>query len=307
MDNRYKTIKRASIIGVIGNSLISIFKLFAGFYTGSMAVISDGVDSATDIITSLITLVTAKIASRPPDKGHPYGHGRAETVATKLLSFVITFAGLQLFIKTLGQIINREESAIPGVLAFIATVVSIVGKIALALHKRSVGKKVNSQMMIADAKNMQNDILISSIVLIGLFFTNILNLPIIDKIMALGISIFIIKVGFEIFLETSNELMDGIIDTDIYKKIFDAVEKVEGATNPHRTRVRKMNNLLLIDLDIEIDPDISVREGHDIATEVDKSLRREINNIYDVMIHMEPIGIHEPEEKYGLSTKDLES
>lgn len=305
MDNRYRKIKKASIIGVIGNSVISLFKLFAGFYTGSMAVISDGVDSATDIITSLITLVTAKIASRPPDTGHPYGHGRAETVATKLLSFVITFAGLQLFIKTLSQIINSETTGLPGTLAFVATLFSIVGKIGLALHKKSVGKKVNSQMMIADAKNMQNDILISSIVLIGLFFTNVLKMPIIDRIMALGISLFIIKVGFEIFLETSNELMDGLVDTDIYKRVFKAVEKVQGATNPHRTRVRKMNNLLLIDLDIEVDPDITVSQGHDIATAVDRSIRNEIKNVYDVMIHMEPIGIHEPEEKYGLSIKDL--
>lgn len=302
---RYRIIKRASIIGVVGNSIISIFKLFAGFYSGSMAVISDGVDSATDIVTSLITLVTAKIASRPPDKRHPYGHGRAETIATKLLSFVITFAGLQLFIKTLGQIISSEVSKIPGKIAFIATIASILGKICLAIHKRHIGKKVKSQMIIADAKNMQNDILISSIVLLGLFFTNVLKLPIIDRVMALGISIFIIKVGFDIFLETSNELMDGLVNTEIYKKIFKAVESVNGAYNPHRTRVRKMNNLLIIDLDIEVEPNITVTQGHDIATRVDRSIRNEIQNVYDVMIHIEPIGIHEPDEKYGLKYDDI--
>lgn len=305
-NQRFKIIRDTSIIGVIGNTIISGIKIVAGFLTGSLAVLGDGIDSATDILTSFITMVTAKISVKPPDIEHPYGHNRAETIATKLLSFIITLAGTQLFIKTIGLLIKNEPAEIPGRFAVIATVISILGKVFLFIHKMSVGKKVKSQMMIADARNMKNDILISVFVLIGLFFTYYFSLPIIDRLMALGISIFIIKVGLEIFLETSVELMDGMSDTQIYKDVFKAVESVEGAYNPHRTRVRKMNNFYLIDLDIEVAADISVKEGHDIAVKVDEAIRTQIENVYDVMIHIEPIGIHEPKEKYGLSASDFE-
>lgn len=294
-----KSIQQASWVGIIGNTVISLFKLVAGLLTGSLAVIADGVDSSTDILTSIITLVTVKISSKPPDSRHPYGHGRAETIATKLLSFIILFAGIQLLISTIKKIVTTEIDSQIGVIAFIATLFSLVGKVFLAIYKKSVGKRVDSQMLIADAKNMQNDILISSMVLVSLLLSYFTNTLIIDRLMAICISLFIIKTGVSIFLETSNELMDGLSDNSIYNTLFKAVNSVDDASNPHRVRIRKMNNEYIIDLDIEVDPDISVKMGHDIAVKVEREIKMAISNVYDVIIHIEPLGCIEQDEKFG--------
>ncbi|WP_028973233.1 cation diffusion facilitator family transporter [Spirochaeta cellobiosiphila] len=302
---RLHLINRASWAGIMGNALLSGTKLVLGFLSGSLAVIGDGVDSATDILTSIITLVSARIAAKPPDAQHPYGHGRAETIATKVLSFVIVFAGFQLAVTTIKQLIIKQSMAIPTSLALIATGISVIGKILLALYKGRIGRLTQSNMLIADAKNMRNDILISFSVLIGLFFTFILGLPILDKILALFLSVIIVKVGFEIFIETSEELMDGISDPEIYKIVFDAVKKIQGVNNPHKTRIRKVNNLYVVEMDIEVDPQLSVAEGHQLASEVEKSIRHSVENIYDVLIHVEPEGIHHSREEFGLKESDL--
>jgi len=307
MDNnkRLKRINQASWAGIIGNGLLSLIKLAAGFWSGSLAVIGDGVDSATDILTSMITLVSARIASKPPDAEHPYGHGRAETIATKLLSFIIAFAGFQLLITTITQLVTGEKMEIPGQMALVATLISLVGKLFLALYKGRIGKEVNSQMLIADAKNMRNDILISTGVLLGLLLTYLFNMPILDRILALIISLVIIKVGFEIFMETSEELMDGMTDSDIYQKVFTAANEIQGISNPHKTRIRKMSNLLVVEMDIEVDPELSVYDGHRLACEVEQNIRDQVENIYDILIHVEPRGVKHSKEEFGLKESDF--
>lgn len=303
--DRVKAQKVASIVGIIGNAILALAKLIVGFLTQSMAVIGDGIDSASDIITSLISLFTAFIASKPPDQEHPYGHERAETIATKLLSFTIAFAGFQLLISTIKQIFSGENIEIPGIAALYVTGVSIVGKFFLAFYKGYVGRRIDSKMLMADAKNMRNDILLSASVLVGVGLTQWLKLPILDRLLALFISFFIIKVGIEIFLETSAELMDGLDDLDIYKKVFCAVKEVQGAHNPHRTRIRRMNTQLVVDIDIEVNASLTIKEGHAIANRVEKNIKKHLPDVYDVLVHMEPLGVIHGSESYGLKEEDF--
>ena len=292
--NRNKYIKEASWVGIIGNSILAIAKIVVGFVSGSLAVIGDGIDTATDILTYVITLVAARIMNKPPNYKYPYGYNRAEAVATKALSFVIFFAGAQLFLTSLLQIIRNETFELPTLLAIYITIISIISKTGLAFYQFKIGKRIQSNMIIANAKNMRNDILISASVLTGLIFTQVLNLPILDLLTAMAIGIWIMKAGFEIFMETSRELMDGSDNPELYYKIFDAVEEVGGA-NPHRVRIRKHSNLYTIDLDIEIDGTLSIKEGHDIAMEVEKNIKVRIDNVYDVLVHVEPEGNVEKE------------
>ena len=303
--NRTAIIRKASWVGIIGNAFLSIIKITAGTLSGSFALLGDGIDSATDIVTSIVTLFTSRIADRPPDEGHPYGHGRAETVATKALSFIIFFAGAQLALTTVRNLFISTERGIPDFFAFYFVVISIFGKAFLAFYKYNAGKKVNSSMLLADAKNMMNDILISISVLIGLIFTYLLKMPIVDTVTALIISIWIMKVAFDIFLETSVELMDGLEDQSIYNKVFNATCGVEGVKNPHRTRIRKINTMYIIDMDIEVDGKLTVTEGHDISKKVHDCIQNQIENIYDVIIHVEPIGNKEEAEKFGLSKDSI--
>lgn len=301
---RNHQIKKASWVGIIGNTILAIAKIVIGFISGSMAVIGDGIDTATDILTYFITLLAARIMNKPPNYKYPYGYNRAEAVATKALSFVIFFAGAQLFLSTLLRLIKNEPHNLPTLLAIYVTIFSIISKFGLAIYQFKIGKKIESNMIIANAKNMRNDILISSSVLIGLLFTQVFKLPILDLLTAMAVSIWIMKAGFEIFMETSRELMDGVDNPEIYYKIFDAVEEA-GAAHPHRVRIRKHSNLYNVDLDIEVDGTLSIEEGHKIAKKVENNIKEKLENVYDVMVHIEPSGNIE-KEKYGLSRKKMD-
>ncbi|MFW5737572.1 MAG: cation diffusion facilitator family transporter [Spirochaetota bacterium] len=304
--NRAATIVSASWIGIVGNGVLAVAKLIVGFLARSAAVVGDGVDSALDVLTSTITLVAARITAKPPDVNHPYGHTRAETIATKSLSFVIFFAGAQLAISTVGKLVTGEGHELPGRIALWVTIASIVGKAALAIYKYRVGRRTKSSMLIADAKNMRADIVISLTVLAGLLFTFALHLPVFDTITALGVSIWIMWVAFGLFLETNSELMEGHPDPDTYQRIFDAVRAVPGAEHPHRTRIRAIGGLYIVDLDIEVDGDLPVREAHRIAQQTERSIRECVEDVYDVLVHVEPIGNVENAERYGLSQRKLD-
>jgi len=161
-------------------------------------------------------------------------------------------------------------------------------------------------MLITNAVNMRNDIFISLSVLIGLIFSVVFSLPIIDKLLALFLGGFIMFEAFKIFLKTNIELMDGIDDTQLYCQLFEAVNLVEGAYNPHRVRARKIGSHYMVNLDIEVDPDLPVREAHKIAQEVEKSIKSNLKNIYDVMVHIEPMGNFERDEKFGIKESDIQ-
>ncbi len=301
LPQREQTIIKASRIAIWGNGLLAVAKIVVGIVAGSMAVIADGIDSGSDILTSVITLITAHIIANPPDPKYPYGYKKADTVATKLLAFIIFFAGAQLAISAFGSLMHPADREIPATMAIYVIIISIVGKQLLATYLKKVGKAVESTMLIANSKNMQSDVIISVSVLLGLAFTFILKMPILDTITAFAVSIWIMVVAFRIFMTTNRELMDGIEDTEIYRTIIDTVKLVDGAQNPHRIRVRKIANLCEVTLDVEIDGNLSLMEAHKIASCIEGELKRKIPRIYDVIIHTEPIGNDEPDEVYGVS------
>ncbi len=303
-ERRTQIIIKASWVAIIGNAVLSVLKIVIGLISGSISVVADGVDSASDIITSLVTLLTARIISKPPNPNFAYGYGKADTVAAKALSFIIFFAGAQLALSTIDNILNPIERELPGIISVYIIVISIIGKYALAWYLNKTGKKIDSQMLIVNGRNMQNDVVISVSVLIGLGFTFWFELPILDTITALLVSFYIMFIAFRIFMQTNRDLMDGISDTEIYKNIIEIVNSVEGAHNPHRIRVRKLANLYLVALDLEIDGKLSLNQAHEISNKVDALIKEKIDNIYDVLIHIDPKGIKE-EEAYGVSESDL--
>jgi len=302
---RERKIINASWIAVAGNAVLSILKIIIGIIAGSFAVIADGIDSASDVLTSLITLFTAHIIGRPPDINYPYGYNKADTIATKLLAFIIFFAGAQLAISSTKKLIYHTQTEIPDTISIYVILLSIAGKFALAFYLRKTGKSTDSQMLIANSRNMQNDVIISLAVLVGLIATFVFNLSIIDLITAFAVSIYIMFIAFKIFMQSNMDLMDGINNPDIYQKIINAAKNVKGVTNPHRIRVRKMAHQYIVAIDIEIDGDISLFDAHQISTNVENEIKKVIPNVYDVLVHPEPIGNIEPDEVYGISEDKL--
>ncbi len=304
--DRTRQIIRASWISVGGNAGLSILKITIGFIAGSMAVVGDGIDSASDIIASVITLVTAQLLAKPPSIKYPYGFEKADALASKVLSFIIFFAGAQLAISTFTSLIQGVEKELPGKIAIYVTIVSIIGKLLLAIYQFRIGKRTQSEMLIANAKNMQNDVLISAAVLIGLIFTFVFNLPEIDSITAFVVSAWIMFTAVKIFMNTNAELLDGIQDESVYNDLFKAISGVKEVYNPHRARIRKVGSQYVIAVDIEVDPTMSIQRSHEISQEVEMRIKKEIPNVYDVLIHVEPFGNIEADEKFGISEKDLQ-
>lgn len=298
--SREKILIRTSWISTIGNAVLSVSKIIVGLLAGSLAVLGDGIDSATDVIISVVMIFTARIMSRPPSKKYVFGYEKAESIATKILSLVIFYAGVQMLLSSVESIFSDEVKEIPSAIAIYVTVFSIAGKLLLALYQYKQGKKINSSMLTANAINMRNDVIISSGVLLGLIFTFIFKLPILDSITGLIISLFIIKSSISIFMDSNVELMDGVKDVNIYNKIFEAVEKVPGAGNPHRVRSRMIRNLYNITLDIEVDPQMTLMQAHEIADAVEKSIENSIDNVYDILVHVEPAGKCQTDEKFGI-------
>ncbi len=306
-EQRYKLIAIAGIIALVGNLLLAIAKLTIGFISGSLSVMGDGVDTTTDVIIAALTLVIGKIITRPSDASHPWGHGRAETMGTLVLSFVILFAGFQLGISAVKQLISQSTTSTPSSLALIITGISIIVKILLAISQYILGKMANSSMVKANAQNMINDIVISGSVLVGLLIAYAFDAPIWDPLIALLVSVWIIKNAIQIFWNMNIELMDGNMDNTVYKQLFNAVHTVEGVSNPHRVRMRKIANYWDVDLDIEVEGNLSVFEAHELAETVSRVIKESIPDIYDIMVHVEPKGLSEwhDSEGYGLSEEDL--
>ena len=210
----------------------------------------------------------------------------------------------KMLISSIQSIFSDEVKEIPSAIAIYVTIFSIVGKLMLASYQYKQGKKIDSSMLTANAINMRNDVVISAGVLLGLIFTFIFKLPILDSITGLIISLFIIKSSIGIFLDSNVELMDGVKDVNVYNKIFEAVEKVPGASNPHRVRSRMIGNRYIITLDIEVNPQITITQAHEIAGAVEKSIESSIDNVYDILVHVEPAGECQTDEKFGVD-KDM--
>ncbi len=305
MEARHKQIIRASWVSIAGNALLSVLKITVGMIAGSMAVVADGVDSASDILTSIITLITAHIMSRPPDIRYPYGYERADTIASKALSFVIFFAGAQLAISTISKLFEGRETEIPSMFAVWVVLASILGKLLLALYQFRVGRKTGSSMLVANARNMQSDVMISLAVLTGLIFTFVFKLPIIDSITALAVSFWIMATAVRIFFQSNRDLMDGMDNPDLYKEVFKLIADVKMAYNPHGARIRKSGNKYVIEVHIEVDGSKTVTEAHNISLQVEEKIKNGIQDVYDVIVHVEPYGNVEQDEKFGVSNKDV--
>jgi cation diffusion facilitator family transporter len=201
-------------------------------------------------------------------------------------------------------LIAGQHGGVPEVVALYAAGISIVGKIALTAVLLRSGKRLDSSMLRANGKNMQNDILISAGVLAGVVFTHVFRLPLLDSIIALLVGLWIMRTAFTIFMESNLELMDGVGDQTVYPGIFKAVEEVSGAVNPHRTRVRRLGNMYIIDLDIEVDGKKTVTEAHEIALQVEQTIKQRVDNVYDIMVHVEPKGNVELDERFGITDPD---
>ncbi|GAB6393463.1 MAG: cation diffusion facilitator family transporter [Treponematales bacterium] len=300
--DRARLMRLGAGIALAGNALLAAVKIALGLRGGSLAVVGDGIDSSVDVLIAVMSLVVARVVARPADESHPWGHGRAETVATALLACVLFFAGAQLILNSALSLARGEERAVPGGEALAAALLSIAGKILLAASQFWLGRKAASPMLTANGKNMAGDVALSGGVLAGVWLSMRLALPFIDTAVTILVGLWVLRSAVGIFAEANLELMDGAAAPEAYQALFDAVRTVGEAGNPHRARMRRIAGLWDIDIDIEVRPDMTVSEAHRVTRRVEKAIKERVEGVYDIVVHVEPAGNREF-EGFGLREK----
>ncbi|MDI6785398.1 MAG: cation diffusion facilitator family transporter [bacterium] len=278
--------ERCAWIGMVTNFFLCFVKLFAGFWGNSNALIADGVDALSDLVSTGIVLIGFKIAKKPPDEEHPYGHGRAETIATKTIAVILILFGLQIGYNSL-KALFAPNLAPPSFIALIAAAFSIIIKESLFKYTLRIGNELSSSSLIADAWHHKNDAYSSIAALIGILGA-IIGFPCLDPLAGIFISILIIKVGGHMFHKAYDELMNGVIKSEIIDKIRDVIKNVSGVKSIKELKAHKMGLEINIDLIINVDGGVTVDKGHDICNLVEEAIRKEISSVRHIMIHVNP-------------------
>ena len=291
MDKDFKrTANKVSIISIIANTFLAIFKLLAGIFAHSSAMISDAIHSASDVFSSFVVIIGIKLSSKEPDKEHPYGHERLECVAAMILSVILFITGAGIFYNALKNIItgNYNNIAIPGVLALIAAIVSIAVKEAMYWYTRHYAKKIDSSALMADAWHHRSDALSSVGALIGIFFARI-GYPIMDSVASIVIFIFIVKASIDIFMDATNKVVDHSCDEELEKEIYNYVMKNKDVKDIDLFRTRMFGNKIYVDLEICLDENLTLKEAHDIAESLHDKLEKKFDKVKHVMVHVNPV------------------
>lgn len=272
--------------------LLSAFKMTIGYMTGSEALAADGINNTTDIIVSLAVLIGLRISRKPPDRDHPYGHKRAETIASLIASFIMAAAGLQVVLQA-GRSFLADERTAPDMLAAWVALVCAAIMWCVYLYNYRLAKRIDNQSLLAAAQDNRSDALVSVGAAVGIFGAR-LGFPILDAVAALIVGLIILKTAWEVFSRASHTLTDGFDDQRL--KLFkQTVKRTPGVKRIKDIRARIHGNSVLLDVVVEVSAELSVGESHDISDEIERRMLSE-HHVNNVHVHIEP---YEEQEKNG--------
>ncbi|MGE5633309.1 MAG: cation diffusion facilitator family transporter [Caulobacteraceae bacterium] len=282
----FKTAEKWAIFGVVGNLILTTFKAYAGIVGGSSAMVADAIHSASDIIASAVVYVSLKIAKKPADEEHPFGHGKAEAISTSIVGLMLIAAGIQI-IRTAYHSISAGSVQAPGIIALIAAVVSIVVKEGMYRVTYRAGKRINSPSTIANALDHRSDAFSSIATFIGIGGA-ILGYPVMDPIAGAIVALFILNMGYGIVKDAVNQIMDKSPDKNKVNMIKEAVLNTPGVEDTHDIRVRQSGPFYLVDLDICVDKNISLDKAHEIGDVTRSNVFKAVDKIFEVRVHIDP-------------------
>ncbi len=289
-ENEFRRVaNRVSFITIVQNALLSIFKLFAGIFANSNAMISDAIHSASDVFSTIVVLIGVKLASKDSDKEHPYGHERLECVAAIVLAMVLFLTGLEIGAQAVKDIVrgNYGDLEAPGILALVAAVVSIITKEIMYWYTRHNAKKIDSSALMADAWHHRSDALSSVGALIGIGGA-MLGFPIMDSIASLVIFVFIAKAAYDIFKDAMDKMIDHSCDEDTEKAIYDSVISHHEVLGIDLLQTRIFGNKIYVDIEIQVNGSYTLQKAHDIAEEVHENIEQNFPKVKHIMVHVNP-------------------
>ena len=280
---------KASFITILCNIFLTVFKLFAGIVGNSTAMIADALHSFSDMYTTIIVMVGVKLANKEADKKHPYGHERFECVAAIILSIILVLTGIGIGWAGIQQITasNHGEMTVPGLIALVAAIVTILVKEAMYWYKRGVALKINSSALMADAWHHRSDSLSSIGTLLGILGAR-LGFPILDPLAAIFICLFIIKVAIDIFRDAIGKMTDSACDEEVEAEMRKIILAQESVMDIDCLRTRVFGDRIYVEVEISVDGSYTLDKAHDVAHYVHDAIEAEFPKVKHCTVHVNP-------------------
>ena len=280
--------RSVTLVGALVNAFLILFKFLAGVFGQSQALIADAVHSVSDLFTDFVVLLGLRIGRKAPDVEHPFGHARIETLASATVGLALIATALYLGIQAALNIYRHIEYHPTG-LALIGAAVSIALKEGLYHYTVHTGRRIKSQLVVANAWHQRSDALSSVAVLLGVVGARLKpSWHILDSFAALLVSFFIVKVGLDILRTTLREFTDTAPQPEILNKIANCIRSVEGVIDMHDLRVRTSGGLYQMETHIVVDGALTVTEGHRIAKAAESCLAEEVSDLDQIIVHVDP-------------------
>lgn len=291
---REKGIMTVTLIGSFANFILLTFKFVAGVVGHSGAMIADAVHSLSDFVTDVIVLLFIHISFKPKDEGHDYGHGKFETLATTVIGLILLCVGIGLFregaIKIFGFYFKGEPLESPGGIALIAALMSIIIKEILYRLTLHVGRKENSQTVIANAWHHRSDAFSSIGTAVGIGGAILLgdSWRVLDPIAAVVVSVLIVKVAIQLVVPAINDLLEKSLPEEVEKEILSVIAQTPEVKNPHNLCTRRIGNDFAIEVHIRVDGQTTVSHAHDLTKDIERKLRHRFGPTTHIVLHVEP-------------------
>jgi cation diffusion facilitator family transporter len=280
---------KVSLYTIIGNVLLSIFKLAAGIIGHSGAMISDAVHSASDVFSTFVVIIGVKLASKEPDEEHPYGHERLECVAAIVLAVVLFITGIGIGVSAAQKIVqgSYENLEIPGMFALVAAVLSIAVKEGMFHYTKINAQKIDSGALMADAWHHRSDALSSVGALIGIGGAR-LGFPVMDPIASLVIFVFIVKAAYDIFKDAIDKMVDHSCDEETTREIQSCIRKNKEVLGIDLLQTRIFGNRIYVEVEISVDGSYTLKRAHEIAESVHQEIEQDFPKVKHIMVHVNP-------------------
>ncbi len=284
---RARAAQRVTLVGAVVNLVLAVGKIVIGTLGQSQALVADGIHSLSDLVSDAVVLVATRHGSREPDPQHPYGHGRIETVATVAVGMLLFGVTAGIVYDAARRLTSPETLLHPGPLALVAALLSVLAKEALTRYTLRVARRIRSALLRANAWHHRSDAISSVVVIIGVA-GSMAGLPYLDAVAAIFVALMIAKIAWDLSWGGIRELIDTGLDPEDVTRIRQVILSVHGVRAMHMLRSRRMGADALVDVHILVDPRLSVSEGHQISETVRAKLVRELEDVTDVMVHIDP-------------------
>lgn len=285
MKERVEVGTRVSLNTIIANAVLGVIKVIAGFLANSNAMIADGIHSFSDVITTIGVIIGLKLSDKPEDKCHPYGHERIESISSLFLAIMLFGVAFGIGYGGIVNIVNRSFVN-PGVFAMVAAIISIVVKEWMYFYTMKYARKINSSSLKADAWHHRSDSLSSIGALIGIIGAR-KGYPILDSLVAIVISVIIMKVAYDVIKESISQLVDKSAKEETINEVYKKLRDIEGIRKIDSVKTRQHANKIYVDVEVSVDSLLTVEEGHDIALKIHNSIE-ENSDIKHCMVHINP-------------------